>query len=323
MEKTSLNNQVKKIVVTGGSGFLGHHLIKALLEAGYEVKNIDLKEFPQHDSVKDLKVRTVIGDVRDLKLMEKELAGADLVFHLASLIEAGESVKHPGKFVDYNVVGMLHVLEAMRTNKVKNFIFSSSAAVYGEPVQVPIKEDDRTIPINPYGMTKLAMEGLLSSYVSSFRFSGVALRYFNLYGTEEHHVPETHAIPRFIEQIYQDQEVTVWGSGEHQRDYIHIRDIVDAHLKAIKLVEEKPQEYHYLNLSTEQPASVLELVKIIEQAMSKKANVKHFPPRPGDPLLLYADASKARATLGWEPQVKLEDGLKEVVEYFLKIWNRK
>lgn len=300
-----------KIIITGGSGFLGRHLCRALAAAGYTIKNIDLVNNPEFP--------TVIADVRDKDRMLAEIVDADLVFHLASLIEAGESVKEPFKFIDYNLNGTLSVMEAMRVNNIKNFIFSSSAAIYGEPIRVPIKEDDRTIPINPYGMTKLAMEGLLSSYVSSFGFTGVALRYFNLYGPEEHHQPETHAIPRFIDQIINEKEVTVWGDGQHQRDYVYISDIVEAHLKAIELTQAQPNQYHYLNLSTQQPASVIGVIEQLEKLIGKKAKITHFPDRPGDPRVLTADATKAKEVLNWESKVNLEEGLKQTVNYFLSL----
>jgi UDP-glucose 4-epimerase len=296
------------IIVTGGSGFLGRHLCRALTQTGHTIKNIDLVENPEF--------KTVIADVRDQEKMLQEITDADLVFHLASLIEAGESVKEPFKFIDYNINGTVSVLEAMRRNQISNFAFSSSAAIYGEPLRVPIKEDDRTMPINPYGMTKLAMEALLSSYVKAHGFTGAALRYFNLYGPEEHHQPETHAIPRFIDQIKNDQEVTIWGNGSHQRDFVYISDIVEAHLKAIELMEREPDQYHYLNLSTEKPASVLELVKMIGKIMNKEPKIKHFPERPGDPQVLTADAIKAKKSLGWEAKMNLEDGLRQTVEYF-------
>jgi len=301
-----------KIIVTGGAGFLGKHLCRALSEAGHQIKVIDLKENPEFP--------TVIADVRNQVRMIEEINNAHLVFHLASLIEAGESVKNPQKFIDYNINGTLSILEAMKQNNIKNFIFSSSAAIYGEPIKSPIKEDDRTLPINPYGMTKLAMEGLLSSYVDSHKFTGVALRYFNLYGVEEHHQPETHAIPRFIKQIYEDQEVTIWGSGEHKRDYVYISDIVDAHLKAMDLVFIEPAKYHYFNLSNEKPASVSAVIQMIEKIMKKTALVKHFPPRPGDPMVLVADASKAEKVLKWQAKVDLAQGLKETVNYFINYW---
>jgi len=304
-----------KIIVTGGSGFLGRHLCRALAQAGHQIKNIDLKANPEFE--------TVIADVRDEQKMLIEIKDADLVFHLASLIQAGESVEQPKKYVDYNINGTISVLEAMRQNGIKTFIFSSSAAIYGEPKRVPIQEDDCTIPINPYGMTKLAMEALLSSYVDAHDFTGIALRYFNLYGPEEHHVPETHAIPRFIKQIYNDETVTVWGDGGHQRDYVYIGDIVNAHLKAIELAQKQPQQYHYLNLSNENPASVLDIVRLIEKIMNKQAKIEHFPPRPGDPRVLVADASKAHQELNWRGKVDLEQGLTNTVKYFIDHWESK
>jgi nucleoside-diphosphate-sugar epimerase len=303
------------IIITGGAGFLGTHLCRALSKAGHSLKIIDLKENPEFE--------TIIADVRDTAKMKELITDAEIVFHLASLIEAGESVEKPEKYIDYNINGTLSVLEAMRLNGVKTFIFSSSAAIYGEPIQVPIKEDDRTIPINPYGMTKLAMEGLLRAYVEAHDFTGVALRYFNLYGPGEHHQPETHAIPRFIEQVYKGEEVTVWGDGSHQRDYVYIDDIVDAHLKTLELVVQQPQKYHYLNLSTENPNSVMEIVEIIGQVMNKKTNIKHHSPRLGDPLQLYADASKARDVIGWQAQVNIKVGLQKTVEYFLQFYENR
>lgn len=310
-----------KIVVTGGSGFLGTHMIRALQIAGHQVKNIDIK--PSRDQ----NVETVIADILDLQKMKEELSGADAVFHFAGLIEAGESVKNPQKFVDVNISGTVSILEAMRENNVKIILFSSSAAVYGEPVHIPITEDDRTIPINPYGMTKLAMEGLISSYVKSHGFTGVALRYFNLYGPEEHHQPESHAMPRFIKQIYENAEVTVYGSGEHQRDYIHVRDIVDAHMKALEYAVKNPVGYYYFNLSTEKPSTVLEIAKGVEKALQNSgiqrvAKIAHLPERPGDPLVLYASAKKAQEVLGWQAQVSLEEGIQETVKYFIKYWRK-
>lgn len=304
--------QTKRILVTGGAGFLGRHLCRRLAAENHQVTVLDLKENPEFS--------TIIADITDLNAMLEHITGYDVVFHLAALIEAGESVKHPQRFVDVNISATVNVLEAMRTNGVNTFIFSSSAAVYGEPLSVPISEDDRTLPINPYGMTKLAMEGLVNSYVASHKMTGVGLRYFNLYGPEEHHEPESHAMPRFIKQIYTNQEVTVWGSGEHKRDYIHVADVVDAHLKAMTLCDQQPEQYHYFNISTEKPSSTLDIVHAIEKALNTKANVKHFPARPGDPLLLYADAQKAHEQLQWHAQKNIEQGVKETVEYFVEYW---
>lgn len=304
-----------KIIVTGGSGFLGTHLIPALQAEGHTVTNIDIRQSEHFE--------TIVADVRDLSAMKLHIKDADCVFHLASLIEAGESVKDPQKFIDYNITGTTNVLEAMRENNITLLLFSSSAAIYGEPLKIPITEDDRTLPINPYGMTKLAMEALLSSYVQAHGFTGVALRYFNLYGPQEHHEPESHAIPRFIKQIYLDEEVTVWGSGEHQRDYIHIKDIVSAHVKALNYALKNPKQYHYFNVSTEKPATVLDIARAIESALGKTAKITHFPARPGDPLQLFASAQKAKQLLDWHAEVSLDSGIKETVEYFVELWKEK
>lgn len=298
------------ILVTGGAGFLGTHLCRALAIAGHDVHVLDLKKNPEFP--------TIIADVRDAQAMLEHITNVDVVFHLAAFIEAGESVTKPHTFVENNVVGSLNVLEAMRVNGVKNIIISSTAAVYGEPTVIPITEDSRTMPINPYGATKLAMEGLLSSYSYSHGITGIALRYFNLYGPEEHHEPETHAIPRFISQISNDQEVTIYGQGEHQRDYIYISDIVDAHIAALNLMKQKPAEYHYINLSTEKPTTVLEVVQTIAESLGKQPTISYLPPRPGDPLVLYADASKAQKELGWKAKVSFKDGIQKTVEYFIK-----
>ncbi|HYD35456.1 MAG TPA: NAD-dependent epimerase/dehydratase family protein [Vitreimonas sp.] len=297
-----------RILVTGGAGFLGTHLCRSLAKDGHEVEVLDVKPNPEF--------HTIIADVRDAEAMKQHIRDYVAVFHLASLIEAGESVKYPQKFVDHNITGAVSVLEAMRENGVKIFSFSSSAAIYGEPERTPIDEDDRTIPINPYGMTKLAMEGLVSSYVASFGMTGIALRYFNLYGPEEHHQPETHAIPRFIDQIMHDQEVTIWGKGEHQRDFIYIDDVVSAHRCALDLAHRDPGKYHYFNLSTEQPTTVADVVKMLEEIIGKPARVTNYPNRPGDPLVLVANASKAHEILGWRAAVDLRTGLERTVEYF-------
>lgn len=293
-----------RILVTGGSGFLGKHLCRALVVAGHSVKNIDHNHFSE--------VETVIGDILDQSLVERHMPGVEAVFHLASYIEAGESVEKPKKYLENNIMGTLSVLEAMRAHNVQKFLFSSSAAIYGEPLRTPIKEDDRTLPINPYGTTKLAMEGLVSSYVYSHGFTGVALRYFNLYGPGEDHQPETHGIPRFIDQIKSDSDVTVWGDGSNRRDYVYVDDVVRAHLLALNL----PKGYHYINLSGKNATSVLDVVQTIEKITGKQAKIKHYAARPGDPVELFADASKAKEVLGWEPEMSLEEGLTKTVEWF-------
>ncbi|HSW90194.1 MAG TPA: NAD-dependent epimerase/dehydratase family protein [Patescibacteria group bacterium] len=291
------------ILVTGGAGFLGSHLCRSLAGAGHSVRVLDHNKNPEFE--------TVVGDVGDSEMVANTLRDVSVVFHLASHIEAGESVEKPYEYTRNNVLGTVVLLEEMRKANITRFIFSSSAAIYGEPIRVPIFEDDRTMPINPYGMTKLAMEALASSYAYAHKFSCVALRYFNLYGPGENHIPETHAIPRFISQIKEGGEVTVWGNGEHKRDFVYIGDIVDAHVKALRL--EDPG-YYYMNLSGKNATSVAEVITMIEGILGKKANIVHNPNRPGDPLLLFADGTKAKDLLGWEATTTLDAGLKKTID---------
>jgi nucleoside-diphosphate-sugar epimerase len=293
------------ILVTGGAGFLGTHLCKELVSLGHSVRVLD----HNHSEIPD----SIVGDVCDADTVRKALQGIEVVFHLAAHIEAGESVKEPYEYTRNNVLGFVVLLEEMRKAKCTTCVFSSSAAVYGEPLRVPIFEDDRTMPINPYGMTKLAMEALASSYSYAHGFTCVALRYFNLYGPGENHQPETHAIPRFITQIASGQEVTVWGDGSHQRDFVHVKDIVRAHIQSLTLSKGK---YHYFNISGKNATKVSDVIAMIEKLLGKTANIKHFPPRPGDPLLLFADSSKAKEAMGYEASIELAYGLAETVEWF-------
>ena len=294
------------ILVTGGSGYLGKHLIEALLKAGHQVENVDLEASDQ--------VKTTIADIQDKQAIAPLFAGKDAVFHLASLIEVGESVSDPDRYFRNNVLGTISVLEAMREHHVPRFLFSSSAAVYGTPIRVPVMEDDRTLPINPYGTTKLAMEGLASSYAFNFGMTCVALRYFNLYGPGWHRRPPTHAIPRFFDQIEHGKEVTIWGQGEHTRDFVFMDDIVRAHLLALRV----NPGYHYYNLSGKNATKVIDLVNLMGKIMNKVPNIKFFEPRSGDPMQLFADASKAKKELGWESEVDLEEGLRQTIAWYRK-----
>lgn len=294
-----------RIIVTGGSGFLGKHLIRALLAHGHLVTNIDLKPHPNFP--------TLQLNVLDKEAMFSHLREADAVFHLASLIEAGESVREPAKYLEWNVLGTINVLEAMRQNGIHHFLFSSSAAIYGDPLRTPIQEDDRTLPVNPYGMTKLAMEGLLSSYVKSFGMTGTALRYFNLYGPGEDHQPETHAIPRFIDQLKNNQALTVYGNGSHVRDFIFIDDVVKAHLVALEFSFAHPGQYHYFNISTGVGETVAGVIERLAKIMNLEPKIDNLPERPGDPQTLLADPTKAKNILNWQAQVSLEEGLQKTV----------
>lgn len=296
----------KDVLVTGGAGFLGHHLCRKLDNVGYGVKVFDLR--PNEE------FKTTIGDLREKGSLElkEALRGVGAVIHLAGFIEAGESVQDPRKYVENNILGSFNLLEAMRETDVKKIIFSSSAAVYGEPTQVPIPESAPTYPVNTYGSTKAAVEVLMSSYAYNYGFSAIALRYFNLYGPGENHNPETHLIPRFIYMMKNNMDLTVWGDGQHKREYVYVEDIATAHILALGL----NKGFEAINLSSGRGNSVQEVIYLISDILQTKPKIKYLDPRPGDPKILQADTQKAKKLLGWEAETKLEDGLKTTVDYF-------
>jgi len=296
----------ERILVTGGAGFLGHHLCKELDSAGFGVRVFDLK--PNNE------FETVIGDLREngSPRLIKALEGVSTVVHLAGYIEAGESVQQPRKYLENNILGSFNLLEAMRETKIRKIIFSSSAAVYGEPTKVPIPESAPTHPVNNYGSTKVAVESFMSSYVYNYGFTATALRYFNLYGPGENHVPETHLIPRFIYMMKNNMELTVWGDGFHKREYVFVKDVAKAHVLALSLKE----AFVAINLSSGRVNSVNEVIKLISGILKVKPKIKHFPSRHGDPKILQADIKKAKKLLNWEAETMLKDGLKETIKYF-------
>lgn len=296
----------EQILVTGGAGFLGSHLCKNLERSGYGVRVFDLK--PSNDQ------ETILGDLRDPESpqLREALQGVNAVIHLAGFIEAGESYREPRKYVQNNILGSFNLLEAMRETQVKKLIFSSSAGVYGEPDSIPIPESAATHPINTYGATKAAVEALMSSYAHNYDLSAVALRYFNLYGPGENHIPETHLVPRFIYMMKKDMDLTVWGNGSQVRDYVHVEDVAAAHILALN----QGKGFQAINLSSGSGKSVNDMIYLISDALKVDPRVSYLPERPGDPKVLEADTKKAEQILGWKVTKSLEDGIRETVKYF-------
>ncbi|MEI6221314.1 MAG: UDP-glucose 4-epimerase GalE [bacterium] len=301
---------MKKILVTGGAGFIGSHVVRALLNHSYEVTVFDNLSGGYRDAVPE-GVRFIEGDVINKDDLERALIGHDAVVNMAGLISVPESVVKPMEYFSVNTMGGLVLLEAMKNVGVTTLVFSSTAAVYGNPKSVPIHEDAIKLPTSPYGASKLAFEHFMSAYCANFGMNAVALRYFNAYGPDERHQPETHAIPRFIDAILHNRPITITGSSEQVRDFVFVRDIAEAHVMALSL-----QGFNYFNLGSGDGVSLDELVTTLGEVAGVSVAVEHAPARPGDPEKLIADAEKIRKTLGWEPKVSLQDGLRETVEYF-------
>ncbi len=307
-----------RVLVTGGCGYIGSHMVRVLLLLGHEVTVVDDLSAGHEDTLPK-GVRFAKLDIRDegvCELMKERRVEA--VLHFASRIQVGESVRDPRLYYRDNLAAGLTFLDHVLDAGVGRFVLSSTAAVFGNPIETPIGEDHPTIPINPYGDTKLALERALIAYGHAYPLKFAALRYFNAAGAwpeeglGERHDPETHLIPLVVQTaLGQRQSITVFGSdyptpdGTCIRDYVHVRDLADAHNAA--LVHLETHESGFFNLGTGTGASVREVVAAVERVSGKPVNVVWGERRPGDPPVLVAKAERAKVTLGWQPRRTLDE----------------
>jgi UDP-glucose-4-epimerase GalE len=304
---------VSTILVVGGAGYIGSHAVKSLMGAGHHPVALDNLSRGHRDAV--LCPHFIRADLTDGKALARAFARyrIDAVMHFGALTYVGESVEDPEKYYVNNVVGCINLLSAMREAGVDKIIFSSTAAVYGNPNQVPITEDHPRDPINPYGMTKYVMERAMEDFSSAYGLSFVSLRYFNAAGADpdgelgERHDPETHLIPSVLLAAGGVRgEVVVFGDdyptpdGTCVRDYVHITDLIDAHLLALdRLNAGGPGGYY--NLGSQQGHSVKEVIEVAQAVTGRPITVRVGPRRAGDPPTLIASSEKARKELGWRP----------------------
>jgi UDP-glucose 4-epimerase len=301
-----------RVLVVGGAGYIGSHMIKMLGQSGCAVTTLDDLSSGHQDAV--LAGEFVQGNCGDRKLLDELLTrGFDAVMHFASFIQVGESMKHPDKYYQNNVVNTLTLLDAMRAHGVQHFIFSSTAAIFGEPQYVPIDEAHPQNPINPYGQTKLIIERLLADYDKAYGLKSVCLRYFNAAGADpegqlgERHNPETHLIPLVLQAATGRREnIAVFGrdydtpDGTCIRDYIHIEDLCSAHWLALKSLINGAGSQAY-NLGNGIGFSVQEVIDTAQCVTGRKIPVVNASRREGDPARLVADAQRAKDRLGWHP----------------------
>ncbi|TGT89801.1 MULTISPECIES: UDP-glucose 4-epimerase GalE [unclassified Mesorhizobium] len=305
----------KAILVTGGAGFIGSHTCKLLAAAGYLPVAFDNLSRGNEKSVAWGPL--VVGDIRDSAAMQAAIATyrPTAVIHFAALAYVGESVQQPAEYYSTNVMGTIAVLDAARAHAIENIIFSSSCATYGVPEALPVRESSSQNPISPYGRTKLMGEQIIGDYASAYGMKFAILRYFNACGADpdgelgEWHSPETHLVPRVLMAASGIiDEIEVFGTdyetpdGTCVRDYIHVSDLARAHLKALQHLEGGGQSLA-VNLGTGRGVSIREIVQAVSRVTSRPVPAVFRARRPGDPAELYADPSKARAHLGFVPEL--------------------
>jgi len=303
-----------RVVVTGGAGYIGSHAVRALVDAGHDVAVLDDLSAGHAQAVPKgvTLVRARIHDHDAVKQLFIEHR-ADAVMHFAAWLAVGESVQKPVDYYQNNVTGTFTVLGAMRDAGIKRFIFSSTCAVYGEPQSVPIVETLPKDPINAYGETKLTIERALPHLERAYGIKWIALRYFNAAGAHpdgtigEDHAVEVHVIPLAIRAANGGTPLKVFGEdyptpdGTCLRDYIHVMDLADAHIRALTGLE-RGTPSNAFNIGTGTPHSVREVIDTVSRVVGKPVAWEPAPRRPGDPAVLYAAADRARNELGWRPK---------------------
>jgi nucleoside-diphosphate-sugar epimerase len=297
---------MSKILVTGGAGFIGTNTVEYLLAQGHEPVSFDNYAGGRKGDRVIAGVRYVEGDVRDSDALNKICSeGFDAVIHLAALPRVTFSVEQPWQTHDTNVNGTLKVLIAARDNNIKRVVFASSSSVYGNPTVFPTKEDLNTTPISPYALHKFIGEHYFRLFNELYGLGTVSLRYFNVYGPHfDPDGPYALVIGKFIKQVKNGEPMTVCGDGEYLRDYTHVSDVARANLLAA--TSDKVGHGEIINIGNHNPHSVNELVKMIG------GDSVFIPERPGDARKTMADITKAKELLGWEPEIKLEDGIIEL-----------
>ena len=300
------------VLVVGGAGYIGSHIVRLLDKNGYNVFVLDNLStgFAKAVTAGEL----IVGEMADRNLTEQVLGDhkIDAVMHFAACALVGESVIDPAKYYENNVVATVQLLEAMRKTNVERIVFSSTCATYGVPDVIPVSEDEKQSPVNPYGFTKLVIERALEDYASAYNLGYAALRYFNAAGASpvgdigEDHDPESHLIPLVLQvALGQREQITIFGDDWPTadktcvRDYIHVDDLGSAHLSALERI--KPGEGIKVNLGTGRGLSVKEIIETCREVTGHEIPALVGDRRPGDPPELVANAAKARQLLGWEP----------------------
>jgi len=299
-----------RVLVTGNFGFIGCHLVKALTKRGYEVIGVDIVPRSQViDKAHFFKV-----DIRNYSKLSEVVKRVDLVVHLAALTDAYESLKKPEVYHDVNVSGTLNVLRLSHSLKIEKFVFISSAAVYGEACHLPIDEEHPLRPINPYGATKVACEAYVRAFHCSYNLPAVILRIFNVYGPGQ---KRTYAgvISEFVKRALLGKTLVIYGDGRQTRDFVYISDVIEAIIKAL----ESDLDFGVFNIGTGKPVTINELAELIKNLTNRnELPITYEERRRGDVYQSYADVRRAKKILGWEAKVKLKEGLRKTIEWYMR-----
>lgn len=302
-----------KIFVTGGAGFIGRHLVESLLNEKNKVTIFDNFKNSSKNHISHLTkngASLVQGDITDYSTLIKCITGFDVVVHLAAQIDVQESIRLPQLTHQVNVTGTVNLLRACVAKKVKNIVASSSAAVFGDPVQLPLSENSETMPLSPYGASKLAMEHYLQAFANSFGLNCISLRFFNVYGSGQS--PQyAGVITRFLEKIAKNKPLVIFGDGLSTRDFVSVYDVVESIKKSIEKFEGKKGTVY--NIASGKYITIKEIAKLMIEISGKDLSIEYKDSRKGDILHSQTSISLAKKELDYVPTVKLQDGLAKLL----------
>ena len=300
-----------RVLVTGGAGFIGSAVTRVLLDEGHDVTVLDNLSKGFRELVPE-GARFVEGDLRNEAQLPGWLRGHDAVIHMAAFIEVGRSVEEPLVFAENNILNSVRLLQAMHLADVGKIVFSSSATVYGTPEHLPIRESDPLgVQSNPYGASKVSTEAFVATYNQLYGMDALILRYFNPYGPNELHEPETHAIPNFVRAALEKRPIPLYWKGEVVRDFIYVDDLARAHTAVLDL-----RGLHYFNIGSETGTKMIDVVREIFGIVGYETPIDDLGGRAGDVPATYAWSKKIAEATGWRAQVPLKEGLARTVEWF-------
>jgi len=300
-----------RALVTGGGGFIGSNVARMLLDEGVNVRVLDDFSTGYRENLEPLPdVEMFDGDIRNGELVDEAVKDCDVIFHLAAAVGNLQSIERPVRDAEINVLGTLNVLEAARRHGVRQIVYSSSAAIFGELKELPIREDHPMEPGSPYGVSKLAGEKLCLAYGTLHGLDVACLRYFNVYGVNQRYDAYGNVIPIFVHLLIDQQPLTIFDDGEQTRDFVNAEDVARANVLAARANATGP-----FNVASGTAITINHLVELLAEVSGLEPTVRHAPPRPGDVRDSLADISASREAFGFAPQVELEDGLERYVEW--------
>lgn len=319
-EKALMVQKNSRILVTGGAGFIGSHLVDRLIKCDAEVTVIDnldtgnMENIAQHEQSSNF--HFVKGDICNFNLVKNLVKDVDAVFNLAAIASVQCSIENPLLINEVNVQGALNLLKASRDSGVKRFIQVSSAAVYGDASTLPVREDFNLKPLSPYAVSKLAAENYAKVFQQIYKLETVCLRYFNVYGPRQANNDYSGVITIFANSIMDNRPPTIFGDGEQTRDFVFVEDVVSANMLALT---EKKADGEIFNIATGKATTINKIVQVLLEIMDKKKlKPVHQEPKEGDIRHSYGSIDKARSLLGYEPTFSLEKGLKEIVNHMFE-----